>query len=57
MNQTYVIRSKCGKVEEYYKAKAAGWLIAQRINKPAGYLVIRCQKHITDHARRQAGQK
>jgi len=57
MNTTYVVCSKCGKTEEYYKAKAGGWLIAQRINKPAGHLIIRCPEHITNYARRQTGQK
>ena len=53
MNITNVVCGKCGKVEE--TDKAAGWLIAQRVDKPEGYLIIRCPEHITDHARRQAG--
>lgn len=52
---TNIVCSKCGKVEEIHKARAAGWLIAQRVDKPEGYLVIRCPEHITDYARRQAG--
>ena len=57
MNITNVICGKCGKVEEIGKGQAEGWLIASRIDKPEGYLIIRCPEHITDHARRQAGQR
>lgn len=52
---TRAVCGKCGKSEEYYDALADGWLIAQRIDKPEGYYIIRCPEHITDHARRQAG--
>ncbi len=52
---TNVVCGKCGKVEEIDKAKAAGWLIAPRVDKPEGYLIIRCKDHVTDYARRQAG--
>lgn len=56
MNITNVICAKCGKVEEYNKAQSEGWLIASLPDKP-GYMVIRCQVHITDHARRLAGMQ
>lgn len=54
MNIPVVICAKCGKVAGYESAKAEGWLIAERIDKP-GHMVIRCPEHITDHARKQAG--
>ena len=54
-NETLVICSKCGKPLEISQAKAEGWLIAQRIEKPEGWLIIRCTEHITDHARKLAG--
>lgn len=57
MNKTYAVCQKCGKATEWGTAKKAGWLIEQRIAQPEGYLVIRCLEHITDHARRQAGQR
>ncbi len=52
---TNVVCSKCGKVEKFDKARAEGWLVAQRLDKPEGHLIIRCPEHITDYARRQAG--
>lgn len=55
MNKTNVVCSKCGKPADFSKAQAAGWLIAQRIDEPEGYLIIRCPEHITDHARKLAG--
>jgi len=55
MSDTFLVCGKCGKPKEYGQAKRDSWLIAQRINQPQGYLIIRCQEHITDHARRQAG--
>jgi hypothetical protein len=55
--ETLIVCGKCGKPEEYSKAQGGGWLIAQRVDKPEGYLIIRCPEHITDHARRQAGIK
>jgi hypothetical protein len=54
---TVAVCGKCGKSSEYGKAQKEGWLIAQRTDKPEGYLIIRCPEHITDHARRQAGLK
>ena len=55
MNKTLVVCSKCGKPNEFEKAKSEGWLVAQRIGQPEGYLIIRCSEHITDHARKLAG--
>lgn len=57
MNATIVVCGKCGKTEKYNKAVANGWLIEQRIDKPAGHLIVRCDEHVTDYARRQAGLK
>lgn len=54
---TLIVCGKCGKPEEHSKAQGGDWLIAQRVDKPEGYLIIRCPEHITDHARRQAGMK
>lgn len=54
---TMIVCSKCGKTSEHGAAKREGWLIAQRTDKPEGYLIIRCPEHTTDHARRQAGLK
>jgi len=36
-------------------ALKAGWLEHQRVNAPAGHLIIRCPDHITAHALRLAG--
>lgn len=55
MATTMVVCGKCGKNEEHDKAKAQGWLIAQRVDQPEGYLIIRCPDHTTDYARRLAG--
>ena len=55
MNNTLIVCSKCGKPIEFGKAKLEGWLVAQRIKQPEGYLIIRCPEHITDHARKLAG--
>jgi DNA-directed RNA polymerase subunit RPC12/RpoP len=55
MNKTLIVCSKCGKPIEFEKAKSEGWLVAQRIEQPEGYLIIRCPEHITDHARKLAG--
>jgi hypothetical protein len=52
---TSVICAKCGRVEEIGKAQAEGWLVAQRVGKPEGRLIVRCPEDITDYARRQAG--
>jgi hypothetical protein len=54
MNITTVFCSKCGLTSEYEKAVSDGWLIAPMVGKP-NHMVIRCPKHITDHARRLAG--
>lgn len=53
--KTFVVCSKCGKVEEIDKAKDSGWLIAQRLGKPQGHMIIRCNQHITNYARRSCG--
>lgn len=55
MTDTILVCSKCGKTEEFYSAIKAGWLHAQRINAPAGHLVIRCPDHVTGHALLLAG--
>lgn len=55
MNATLIVCSKCGKPREISAAKTEGWLIAQRVGQPEGYLIIRCPEHITDHARKLAG--
>jgi hypothetical protein len=52
-----VVCGKCGRTEEYSSAVNSDWLIAQRQDKPEGHLIIRCPEHITDYARRLAGQK
>lgn len=52
---SFVICCKCGRVEEFCRAVEQGWLIAQRQDKPVGYLIIRCSDHVTDYACRQAG--
>lgn len=54
--KTIVVCSKCGKTAEIDEAKKNGWLIAERKGKQ-GYMIIRCDEHITDHARKQAGLK
>ena len=53
--ETRIVCSKCGRSEEYTRALADGWLYAQRVGAPEGYLVIRCPAHISGWARRQAG--
>lgn len=55
MVETFLVCSKCGRSEEYDQAIKAGWLNHQMKDAPEGYLVIRCPKHITSHALRQAG--
>lgn len=51
----FVVCEKCGRYEQPDKAKAGGWLVAERKGEPKGRLIIRCPEHITDHARKQAG--
>jgi hypothetical protein len=51
----FIVCSKCGRSVKIEKAKSEGWLIAQRIGQPEGYLIVRCPEHITDYARRIAG--
>jgi hypothetical protein len=53
--ETTYVCGKCGKPAT--ATQADGWLIAQRVGKPEGWLIIRCAEHITDHARRLAGLK
>jgi uncharacterized protein YlaI len=43
----------CGRKEDINNTK--NWLISQRKNKPMGYLIIRCEKHITNYAKSIAG--
>jgi len=51
---TMVVCSKCGAASEYHTARDAGWLISPRKDK-AGWMVIRCPRHVTRYARRLAG--
>lgn len=55
MTETRLVCSKCGRSEERDQALAEGWLCAQRVGAPEGYLVIRCPAHISGWARRLAG--
>ena len=48
---TYHVCGKCGKPA----ADTDGWLIAQRVGKSEGWLIIRCPECVTDYARRIAG--
>lgn len=54
MITTYLVCSKCGRLEEYHKAKSDKWLIASHKRK-SGLLIIRCPNCITDYAKRNAG--
>jgi len=47
-----IVCSKCGATAA---VGTPGWLVAQRYGPPEGYLMVRCPKHISQHARRQAG--
>ena len=51
---TIVVCEKCKRVEEFHAAQSAGWLMAQRLDKPEGYLIIRCPEHVSSYARRKA---
>jgi|YNPMSStandDraft_2_1061718.scaffolds.fasta_scaffold00378_23 predicted nucleic-acid-binding Zn-ribbon protein len=50
---TKVICSKCGKAEEYHRARSQGWLVALR--KGSDWkMVIRCPKCVTPYAKKIA---
>lgn len=51
---TLAVCGKCGKTQEWDKAKASGWLQAT-IPNTDGHMIVRCSQHITGHALRQAG--
>ena len=54
MTTTLAVCGKCGRTEEWHKAKAAGWLIAS-LPDTDGHMLIRCPDHVTGHALRTAG--
>ncbi len=56
MDKTLLVCSKCGRTAEVTGPNhPAGWLVHQRKNQPAGYLIIRCPEHVTGHALKVAG--
>jgi len=57
MDVTYYVCGKCGRTMQPDDNDKEFWIIAQRLGKPEGHLIIRCPEHTTDYARRLAGLK